>query len=422
VIYLNTIIQPGARSGRVKIPASKSQAHRLLICAALGENEVTVSCDGISRDIAATMDCLNGLGANIVEEAPGELKVTPIREAPEGICRLACGESGSTLRFLIPVVGALGACAVFRMEGRLSQRPLAPLDQVLCAHGMKLKREGELLRCEGRLKSGTYEIPGNISSQYISGLLFALPLLEGESTLDVTGTIESASYIEMTEEALRQSGAIWEKRGNYYRISGGQRYDLTEECSVEGDYSNAAFFLCMGALSKQGVTVDGLSPDSRQGDRAILNVLKQLGASVEECGNSVKTKRVKLIGCTIDGAQIPDLIPVLSVVAAAAEGETRIVNAGRLRLKESDRLKSTTALLTALGGEVTELEDGLIIRGRKELKGGTIHSWGDHRIAMSAAVAACVCKDAVTVEDSQCVAKSYPRFWDDFSSLKGECI
>ena len=190
---------------------------------------------------------------------------------------------------------------------------------------------------------------------------------------------------------------------------------------MEGDYSNAAFFLCAGALSQDGITVEGLSPTSQQGDRAILEVLRQFGAEIREDGNEATAKSVKLKGCTVDAAQIPDLIPVLSVVAAAAEGETHIINAGRLRLKESDRIKSTCALLTSLGGDVTELEEGLIIRGKPELTGGTVHSWGDHRIAMSAAVAACVCRGAVTVEDSQCVEKSYPRFWDDFGALKGGC-
>lgn len=418
---MNVTVMPGERSGSVRIPASKSQAHRMLICAALGERESVISCDGISRDIAATMACLNGLGAAIEERAPGELFVTPIRKNPGGLCHLHCGESGSTLRFLIPVVGALGADAVFHMEGRLPQRPLAPLDEVLRANGMEIRQEGDLLFCGGKLRSGAYAIPGNISSQYISGLLMALPLLAEESTLEVTGTVESVAYIAMTEEALRLSGTVWEKKYNRYRIPGGQRYTLPEQCRVEGDYSNAAFFLCAGALSETGIAVEGLSPTSRQGDRAILDVLRQFGAEIREDGNALTAKRVKLKGCTVDGAQIPDLIPVLSVVAAAAEGETHIINAGRLRLKESDRIKSTCALLTALGGDVTEQEEGMIIRGKPELTGGTIHSWGDHRIAMSAAVAACVCRGAVTVEESQCVEKSYPRFWDDFGALKGGC-
>ncbi len=416
---MNRSIAPGERAGRVRIPASKSQAHRLLICAALGEREVRLRCDGISRDIAATVACLNALGAKIRETAPGELLVRPVRERPAGLRLLPCGESGSTLRFLLPLAGALGAEAVFQMEGRLPQRPLAPLDRELCAHGMELSREGNSLAVRGCLKSGAYSLPGDVSSQYISGLLLALPLLEGDSRLTVTGRIESAGYIAMTESALSLAQIRLDKQGWSYTIPGGQRPRLPERLQVEGDYSNAAFFLCMGALSREGVTVSGLPADSRQGDRAVLDILRALGAEVRETAEGVFVRRGKLRGCQIDAAQVPDLIPVLSVAASAAAGETRVVNAGRLRLKESDRLESTARLINTLGGRAAELEDGLIIRGVERLSGGTVDSCGDHRIAMSAAAAACFCENSVTVLGGECVEKSYPRFWEDFDSLKG---
>ena len=413
-----TII-PGARTGRVRIPASKSQAHRLLICAALGEEKTEVVCDGISADIAATAKCLSALGAKIEEMETGFL-VSPIKKVPEGRCELYCGESGSTLRFLLPIVGALGVQAAFHREGRLPQRPLAPLDGVLTAHGMTLSEDGDLLLCSGQLQAGDYEIAGNVSSQYISGLLMALPRLMGESTLTVTGTLESAAYVAMTEDALRLSSVEFSKNGASYAIPGGQRFRLPARTAVEGDWSNAAFFLCMGALAKEGVRVEGLNLKSSQGDRGVLDVLRAFGAAVSEEENAVTVRRGTLRGVTVDASPIPDLIPVLSVVASVAAGETRVENAYRLRLKESDRLQSTANLLRALGGRVEEKEDGLVITGVLVLHGGETQTQNDHRLAMSAAVAACAAMGEVTVDNDACVAKSYPRFWEDYGSLKGE--
>ena len=412
-------ISSGARTGRVHIPASKSQAHRLLICAALGEETCEIVCDGVSADIAATAKCLNALGAKVERTETGFL-VSPIQKVPEGCCELLCGESGSTLRFLLPVVGALGAQAAFHREGRLPQRPLAPLDGVLTAHGMTLSEEGDLLLCSGQLQAGNYEIAGNVSSQYISGLLMALPRLTEESALTVTGTLESAAYIAMTEDALRLSGVEFSKNGASYAIPGGQRFRLPLRTAVEGDWSNAAFFLCMGALAKGGVRVEELNLKSSQGDRGVLDVLRAFGAEVGEEGDTVTVRRGTLRGVTIDASPIPDLIPVLSVVASVAAGETRVENASRLRLKESDRLKSTANLLRALGGQVEEKEDGLVITGVPALHGGAVETQNDHRLAMSAATAACAATGEITVDNDGCVAKSYPRFWEDFSSLKGE--
>ncbi len=414
---MNTTVRHGARTGRVHIPASKSQAHRLLICAALGEGECTLRCEGASNDITATVRCLNALGADIRIEGE-EITVRPIERAKEGTCILPCGESGSTLRFLLPLVGALGADAVFEMEGRLPQRPLAPLDAVLEAHGMRLERDGARRICSGKLRAGTYSVSGGVSSQYISGLLMALPRLDGVSRLEVTGQLESAPYVAMTEAALELARLKFEKNDNVYTVPGAQRAAMPRHCAVEGDWSNAAFFLCMGALSPQGVTVDGLDLRSPQGDRAVLDILRRLGADVQEHGGSVTVRRAALTGCTVDAREIPDLIPVLSVTAAAAQGETRIVNAARLRLKESDRLASTARLISALGGNITELEDGLIIRGVPALAGGTTDACRDHRIAMSAAVAASVSRGDVTILGSDCAAKSYPGFWDDLDGLE----
>ncbi len=417
---MTRVCAPGARTGCVHIPASKSVAHRLLLCAALSGAPVTLQLDGLSRDILATVECLRALGAQITE-LPGALHVRPIEKAPEAAA-LPVGESGSTLRFLLPVVGALGVTAAFHMQGRLPERPLQPLERELAAHGVTLRRSGDTLLSEGRLQPGAFYLPGNVSSQYISGLLFALPLLKASSTLSVTGPLESAAYIEMTQAALRQAGVRFKKNGRCYEIPGNQRYRMPAGCAVEGDWSNAAFFLCMGALSEDGVCVFGLDPASTQGDRAALDLLRRFGAEIWEESGRVAVRRGQLRGAVIDAAPIPDLIPVLSVLAAAAEGETRIENAARLRLKESDRLQSTAAMLTALGADVQELPDGLVIRGKPQLAGGTVDPCNDHRIAMAAATAACACRQPVTVLQAQCVEKSYPRFWEDFEALEGGAL
>ena len=413
---MNRVVLPGPRSGCVTVPASKSQAHRLLICAALGGGETLLRCDGISNDIAATVRCLNAMGAEIAETPEG-LRVRP-RTAPVPEALLPCGESGSTLRFLIPLLGALGQAGTFRMEGRLPLRPLSPLRELCCEMGMSISREGALLRCGGRLHPGAYALPGNVSSQFVSGLLLALPLLEGDSTLTVTGKLESADYIAMTEDALRASGVRFEKEGREYRIPGGQRPALPPDLPVERDWSGGAFFLTLGALSPAGVMVRGLAPDSRQGDKRVLDILREFGAEVCQMPEGIAVRRGALRGIELDASQVPDLAPVLSVAAAAAEGETWIVNAERLRLKESDRLRTTVAMLRALGAEAEETEDGLRIVGRPRLLGGSADAAGDHRIAMSAAVAASVSAGSVTVLGAECAAKSYPRFWENLEALE----
>ena len=409
-------VLPGRRSGRVRIPASKSQAHRLLILAALGRTPCEIICDGVSADIAATLACLRALGAEIAISGES-IQVLPIQAVSDDLCVLPCGESGSTLRFLLPVVGALGVKAVFQMAGRLPLRPLAPLDSELARHGMTIRRETAELFCEGKLTSGEYSLPGNVSSQYVSGLLMALPLLVGDSSLAVTGPVESAGYITMTENALSLSKIRADKEQWTYRIPGEQSPAFPESLRVEGDWSNAAFFLAAGALSSAGVCVRGLNLCSAQGDRAVLEILRAFGAGIQVHGEDILVRGGRLHGIEIDASPIPDLIPVLSVVAAEAEGATRIVNASRLRLKESDRLRSTAAMLRTLGGSVTEYADGLVINGGSTLHGGTVDSFEDHRIAMAAAVAASLCTDEVLVTDSACVKKSYPRFWDDWEGL-----
>lgn len=412
---MNKTLVPGARHGTVTAPASKSHAHRLLIAAALGNATVTVSCRSLSRDVTATADCLRALGAKItVDDASA--RVTPISEPPQGRITLPCGESGSTLRFLLPIAGALGASAVFHREGRLPQRPVAPLCDALRAHGMEILEDGEDLCCKGELLAGNYEIKGSESSQYVTGLLYALPLLRGDSTLTVIGELVSAPYVALTESVLRRSKIRFDKSENRYTIPGGQIFSLPDSV-VEGDWSNVAPFLCMGALSRDGVSVRGLDTSSVQGDRAVLDILRRFGAGVEVADRAVTVRRGTLLGGVIDAAPIPDLVPVLAAVATVAGGETHIVNAARLRDKESDRLHATAAMLIALGADVTEEPDGLLIRGRGRLRGGVADAANDHRIAMAAAVAACACQGEVTIIGAGCVDKSYPAFWEDFTWL-----
>lgn len=417
---MNRTLLPGPRTGAVRIPASKSQAHRMLICAALSRTPGHLMLDGFSEDIEATMQCLRALGAKIEAEADG-LWIEPPAVYPAQAA-LDAGESGSTLRFLLPVLGALGVRAQIRMHGRLPERPLSPLWELLEAHGMQLRREDDLLHVCGQLQAGSYALPGNVSSQFVSGLLFALPLLAEDSVLTVTGQLQSARYVAMTEQALAEAGILIKKDGPVWQIGGEQRYAAPSLQTVEGDWSNAAFFLCMGALSEAGVTVTGLNPESLQADRAITEILTRFGAKLAISEHAVIVRRGNLHGITLDAGPVPDLIPVVSCLAALCSGETQIENAARLRLKESDRLQTTAALLSVLGGCVHELPDGLVILGRDRLSGGTADACGDHRIAMSAAMAACGCEGLVTVSGSECVAKSYPAFWEDFASLKEDAV
>ena len=406
-------------SGSIAAIPSKSQAHRLLICAALADAPSQVQCSGTSADILATVRCLQAFGADI-RAIPGGFLVNPVG-SDEKSELLQPGESGSTLRFLLPVAGALGYSGLCRMEGRLPQRPLAPLDAELMSHGMRLQRCAEdVLALSGSLRSGAYTLPGNMSSQYISGLLFALPLLPGDSTLTVTGKRESVDYIDMTLRALRRYGICVEETEYGYWIPGGQVYHPPMEAVVEGDWSNAAFWLSAGALSRAGVTMTGLDPESPQGDKEILSILRRFGAEVQCSGDSVTVRGGNLKGIELDASNVPDLVPVVSIVAAGAAGETRITGAARLRIKESDRLEAVRTLLTALGGTVQELPDGLIIQGGKPLQGGIVSAFGDHRIAMSAAVAAMLAQGPVIVTGAQAVEKSYPAFWVDYQRLGGK--
>ncbi len=404
-------------SGRIRAISSKSEAHRQLICAALADGETEIVCSDTNLDIDATAGCLRSLGADI-EREDGSFCVRPIY-AVKGQALLDCGESGSTLRFIIPVAAALGADCKIKMHGRLPSRPLSPLYELLCENGAVLSPVGENpFYVGGKLKCGDFFIRADVSSQFISGLLFALPLLEGKSSLTLTGKAESLHYIDMTLDALRLFGAGISKKGDTFYINPIKKFKSPGRTCVGGDWSNAAFFLCAGAMGKSPLTVYGLDPASAQGDKKILDILTLMGADVRIKDSEITVSRNRLRGIEVDASQIPDLVPVIATVASVCEGKTVIYNAGRLRLKESDRIESVCRMLTDLGGKISPTDDGMIIEGVPELSGGTVDSFNDHRIAMSAAVASLVSLGKVTVTGMEAVNKSYPSFIADFNSLR----
>ena len=414
---MNRVLSPGPRTGRVTVPGSKSRAHRLFLAAALGHTPVQLTCRGLSDDLLATLSCLEALGAQ-VESVKGDcFTLVPLSAPPTGEILLPCGESGTTLRFLLPLVGALGTEAVFQRRGRLPRRPLEPLLAELKRHGMTIRAQGDDLFVKGQLTPGDYALPGHISSQFISGLLLALPLLPGHSTLTLTSPPQSAPYIALTEQVLRQGGVTLHRSENAYAIPGGQGYALPSPQVVEGDWSAAAPFLCIGALRSAGVTVTGLTLPSLQGDSVLPALLQKMGAEVEASPQGVTVRAGTLRAITVDAGPIPDLIPPLCALCAVARGESRIRNARRLRDKESDRLQGVVELLNGLGGKLTVDGDDLRIFGVPRLQGGTADPRRDHRLAMTAAVAASACAGPVTVLDSDCVQKSYPAFWADYGQM-----
>lgn len=413
---MNAYILPSAPSGTIKAIASKSAAHRLLICAAFADAPTRIRCEEINDDICATVRCLEALGVTITREG-SVFCVSPAASVRKG-ASLLCGESGSTLRFLVPVVCMLGADSRFFMEGRLPERPLSPLREELERLGIVFSPIGSNpLCCAGCLTETEFSISGKVSSQFISGLLFALAVSGRSGKIHIQGALESAPYVDMTADALRQFGISVKRGASAIEIAENHGLRSPKSASVEGDWSGAAFGLCLGAIGQNPITVCGLDIDSRQGDRAIVSLLEQFGASVSVNGDAVTVSPRPLRGIEIDAAQIPDLVPILATVASVAEGRTVIHNAARLRIKESDRLQTARSFLNTLGARVTEVSDGLLIDGVDRLRGGRASSFGDHRIAMSAAVASVVCDAPVTVENAHVAAKSYPDFWRDMRSL-----
>lgn len=409
----------GVLNGEVVPPPSKSRAHRLLICAALGKEPCTIVCSSVNDDIIATMRCLNALGASITYSS-GVFNVNPVKVVKGGT--LDCGESGSTLRFLVSVAAVLGADATFVGSGKLPQRPMGALTDVLAEHGISFTRlaADELpVSCRGELRGGKYILPGNISSQYLTGLLFALPLANDDSEIEIVGGLTSASYVAMTLDALATAGIIIEHKGNIFRIKGNQQYRVPSDLIVEGDWSSAAFWVVAGVVGAKPVTVCGMNEESLQGDSAIVTHLRNMGAFIEKQGDRVIAMPSHLFGAELDCTDTPDLVPVLSVAAAVAQGTTLFTGVGRLRFKECDRLAAMKELLALYGISSQIGEDTFAVFGGEPVASGVVDSCGDHRIAMAAAIMSTVSRGVTAIDGASCVAKSYPAFFDDFASLGG---
>ena len=409
--------------GVVAAPASKSEAHRRMICAGLTKGTTTLGGFMDSADMAATARCLKALGAQI-EEKDDELTITGYAKKISKLPVLDCGESGSTLRFFVPIALAMADGGVFRMHGRLGQRPMDVYRDLFVPRGVRWRMgvgcDGAAeLTVKGALEAGHYVMPGNVSSQFVSGLLFALPMLAEDSTLTVEPPVESADYIRMTVEALTQSGIRLEEIAPFsWRIAGNQTYQA-KDGRLSGDYSQAAVLLCAGALGHQ-VMVTGLAQETTQGDRAVLAHLASLGAKVQEDASGVTVTAEALHGAALDMANCPDIAPILALVCQMAEGESRLAGCGRLRLKECDRLAATVETLNLLGGKARAEGDTIVITGVEKLHGDvTLPDYNDHRMVMLGAVAASVADMPVTVAGVEALNKSWPEFINVYQNLGG---
>jgi len=415
------IIKPKLLKGNIVVPSSKSLGHRGIIAAALSRGISRVDNIQLSKDIEATMELMKELGA-VVNIEDQNLYIDGRKMfSYEKKLDLRCRESGSTLRFLIPLALTKDGDYIFHGEGKLISRPLEPYYEIFEEKGIKYSREedGLPLKVSGKLTSGTYRVRGDISSQFITGLLFSLPILEGNSRIQITTKLESKGYIDLTLDILKDFG-IEIENNNYkeFNIRGAQKYNC-RNYYVEGDYSQGAFFLVAGALGSS-IVCSGLNKDSLQGDKVILDILEAMGCNVEESEEGIKVKPSKTKGIEIDASNCPDLVPILTVLASLSEGETKIVNAKRLRIKECDRLHAITKELNKLGANIIELEDSLIISGVNELKGGEVDSHNDHRIVMALAIAATRARGNVIINNPSAVEKSYPNFFKDYFKLGGE--
>ncbi len=397
-------IKPRRLCGSVSVPASKSQLHRLLICAALSNAPSTILARGVCDDVATTLGALRTLGAKIQYDN-GAFFVEPISDAELEHVTVDCHESGSTLRFLLPVAAALGDGVTFVGSGKLPKRPNAQLAAALRAHGVSCTSDLLPIEISGRLRAGEFPLAGNVSSQFISGLLLAFPLLEGPSGIRLETPLESGGYVEMTREVQAMFGVQSMITPDGWSVDGKQRYAApTQPMKAQCDWSAAAFWLCANTLGAQ-ITLLDLSEDTKQGDFAVTQILEEMKRSCD---------------MELDVSQIPDLVLALCIAACARRSTTRFVNCARLRFKESDRIQSTVALVRSLGGDAQTSADTIVINGCGTLHGGVVDSFGDHRIAMSAAIASVICENDVVIQNALVTDKSYPGFYEDFKALGGE--
>lgn len=417
-------IYPSKLKGEVKIPPSKSMAHRAIICAALSDGLCIIENIDYSDDIIATIDAMNSLGARIVKHKD-YIEVIGAYGSGEKAKEsriIDCNESGSTLRFLVPISLLFKGSSKFIGRGNLGKRPLTTYYNIFERQGIEYSyEEGNLnLVINGELKPGTFEVEGNVSSQFITGLLFTLPLLKQDSKIVITTEMESKGYIDLTLRAMSDFGVkIINNNYREFIIKGNQKYNA-RNYRVEGDYSQAAFFLCADSLGNDVLCKD-LDLNSLQGDKEVIDILERMNVIFNANDIGAKgTTNGELISTVIDGSQCPDIIPVLTSVAALTKGTTEIINAGRLRIKECDRLAAITSELNKLGAKIIEKEDGLVVTGVEKLQGGVeVWSHKDHRIAMTLAIASTRCEEPIVIKDYECIAKSYPNFFEDFKALGG---
>ena len=422
-------IKPSTLNGKIEIPPSKSYSHRAVIAAALAESKDNrkSKIDNLkfSVDITTTTDIMENWGAKINrEESSLEIVGNSGKVVPRDKY-VQCNESGSTIRFLIPIGITNENELIFDGKGKLVDRPLDSYYRIFDEQEIFYKNEnGKLpLEVKGKLKAGNYEIDGNISSQFITGLLYALPLLDGDSKLIINKNLESKGYIDLTMEILKLAG-IKIKNNDYksFEIKGNQKYKPFDY-TVEGDYSQVAFWIVAGIISANRdneIKCLHVNKNSLQGDREIIEIVERMGAKLEIFDDYLIVKPSKTKGTVIDISQCPDIAPILTVLGALSEGETRIINGERLRIKESDRITSIKTELNKLGANVSEEGDSLIIQGVERFNGGvTVNAWNDHRIAMSLAIASSRCEKEIVLEEAESVRKSYPHFWDDFVKMSG---
>jgi 3-phosphoshikimate 1-carboxyvinyltransferase len=408
---------PSTLNGEINVPTSKSLTHRALICAALSRGKSTITNVVFSEDILATLNAIEQLGAKYVKsDTSVTIKGVKALKAPQK--PLDCNESGSTLRFLIPIVSLSNKEVVLTGKPSLLSRPQTVYETLFNEDNIPFKHTSESIVVNGSIKAREYYIDGTISSQFFTGLMFSLPLLEEDSHIHIKGPLESKGYIDLTIDILNHFGVTINEISGGYHIPGKQTYQATDY-EVEGDYSQAAFFLVGGILSGS-VAVTNLHHESLQGDRAIIDIIKQMKGRLMYLENGFNTTKSQTYSTKIDVSDCPDLGPIVALLAALSKGTTKIVNAGRLRLKESDRIHSTCTTLEKLGATIKTDGDDIIIHGKNTLEGGvTLDSFNDHRIAMMIAIAATVTKKPVTLTRPFSVNKSYPHFFQDYTSLGG---
>ncbi len=408
-----------AVGGSVAAPPSKSAAHRAVLCAALADGRSRILNLEYSQDVCATLNAITALGAK-AETGSDYAVIDGISALQLPVCPIDCCESGSTLRFLIPLASLSGEAVRFTGRGRLMERPQSVYEDIFQRQGLRFARGADALEIEGSLHAGEYELAGDVSSQFISGLLFALPKLAEPSVLKLRPPVESRSYIEMTRAVQSAFGikSSWQDENTLY-IPGGQKY-TARDYTVEGDYSQAAFVAVLGALTG-GVTVTGLTAETIQGDAVILDILRQCGAGIEAVPGGFRFYKQPLHGIDIDLADCPDLGPVLMVLGLFCEGTTTIHNAGRLRIKESDRIAAMEDVLGRCGGEITS-SGGTVTIHRSTLHApeAPLSAHNDHRVVMSLAVLALSARLTIEISGAEAIRKSWPSFFTAVRQLGGE--